>query len=69
MREQSFVNGDPHGHCVVYDQRARIIQEMDYSQGKLDGVMTMYGTDGQVLKKLTYENGAVKKVPPPERKR
>ncbi len=57
MREQGFLNGDPHGHCVVYDQRGRIVQEMDYKQGRLDGVMTMYGIDGRVLKTITYEDG------------
>ena len=42
-----------------------MIQEMNYANGRLHGTMTMYGTDGRVLKKIDYENGSVKKTPPP----
>jgi antitoxin component YwqK of YwqJK toxin-antitoxin module len=41
---------------------------MDYYHGRLHGVMTMYGIDGKVLKTITYEDGSVKKLPPPDRK-
>ncbi len=39
-----------------------------YKLGKLDGTMTMYGTNGQVLKTIDYENGSVKKNLPPKLK-
>ena len=37
---------------------------MTYRQGRLHGTMTMYGTDGRVLKTIEYENGQVKKPEP-----
>ena len=43
MREQGFVNGDPDGKCTVYDMRGRVVQEMTYKAGRLNGTMTMFG--------------------------
>ncbi|HRF80223.1 MAG TPA: hypothetical protein PL070_09055, partial [Flavobacteriales bacterium] len=65
MREQSLLNGDPHGPCTVYDQRGRVIQKMSYRNGRLHGTFTIYGTDGKPVKVTEYEDGQVKKVAPP----
>ncbi|HPF91834.1 MAG TPA: hypothetical protein PLL57_14335, partial [Flavobacteriales bacterium] len=59
------LNGDPHGPCTVYDQRGRVIQQMNYRNGRLHGTMTIYGNDGRPVKTIEYEDGQVKKAPPP----
>jgi antitoxin component YwqK of YwqJK toxin-antitoxin module len=37
----------PKALCTVYDQRGRIIQQMNYRNGRLHGKMTVYSTDGK----------------------
>ena len=59
------MNGAPEGKCVVYDRRGRVVQEMNYRNGKLDGPMTRYDGTGKVITSVVYENGAVKRTPPP----
>ena len=69
QREQSFLNGAPHGKCVVYNRRGRIVQEMNYKSGRLDGTMIRYDGTGKVISRVEYEDGAVKRVPPPSMKK
>ena len=49
----------------MYDQRGRIIQQMNYRNGRLHGKMTVYDTDGKAVKTAEYEDGSVKKAPSP----
>jgi antitoxin component YwqK of YwqJK toxin-antitoxin module len=65
MREQSFLLGDPDGPCTVYDQRGRVVQQMNYRNGRLHGTMTFYDRSGNVSKTVEYEDGQVKKAAPP----
>ena len=65
MREQTLSNGDPNGPCKVYDQRGRVIQEMNYLNGKLHGTMTIYGRDGKPVKQVEYKEGEQVKALPP----
>jgi hypothetical protein len=49
----------------VYDQRGRVVQEMNYKNGRLHGTMTTYDRSGQPVKTVEYEDGQVKKAAPP----
>jgi antitoxin component YwqK of YwqJK toxin-antitoxin module len=64
MREQTLVDGDPHGRTVVYDQRGRVVQEMNYRNGRLHGTMTFYDRSGKPTKTTEYEDGQVRKAAP-----
>jgi hypothetical protein len=49
----------------VYDQRGRVVQQMNYRNGRLHGTMTFYDRSGNVSRTVEYEDGQVKKAPPP----
>ncbi len=57
---------DSHGRIspARCHQIARIIQQMNYRNGKLHGTMTVYGKDGKPVKTTEYEDGFVKKALP-----
>jgi antitoxin component YwqK of YwqJK toxin-antitoxin module len=55
--EGSYIDGQPDGIHVHWDDGEQKVSEETYRAGKLDGVRRLWGPDGALLQTATYKDG------------
>ncbi len=53
----NIANGVPHGIMTIYDSKRRVIRQIPYVNGKVDGVDTSFYPNGDKMITYTYRDG------------